>query len=127
MKNSLPLKSVFWALLFATCFVISVFILSQYVLPLGFTVLIILMNAFLLGVYAIKVIKSIGSLDELQVRIHLEAVSIAFVLALLTVMIVGMLEIVNSSGIEEMNFLYVFPAFFFYYIIGFIIAKRKYR
>jgi len=63
----------------------------------------------------------------MQVRIHLEAISIAFVLALLTVMVAGMLEVVNNLGIEKISYLFIFPLFFFYYLMGLVIAKRKYR
>ncbi len=127
MKERANLKSVIWAWIFSISFVISVFALSRYALPLPVTLLIIAINAVFFGVYAFKMIQSIGSMDEVAIRIHLEAVSVAFVLALLTVMVLGMAEIVSHFGFDKISFLYIFPLFFLFYFIGLFISKRKYR
>lgn len=127
MKERMNLKSVTWALVFSVSFAISVFALSKYSLPLFIVLLIIAVNALFFGVYAFKMIQSIGAMDEVEIRIHLEAVSVAFVLALLTVMVLGMAEIVQGFELKKISFLYIFPLFFLFYFIGLFISKRKYK
>ncbi|MFB2117815.1 hypothetical protein [Parapedobacter sp. 2B3] len=127
MKEKVNMKNIFWALIFAVCFPISVFYLSEYSLSVPIALLIVAINALLFGVYAFKQMQSVKSLDEVQIRIQLEAVSIAFVLSLLLIMVLGMLGLVKDSGLDNLNYLYVFPLFFLFYFVGLFISKRKYR
>ena len=127
MKKKVNLKNVTWALIFAICFPVSVYCLSKYALTTPITLLIITLNALIFGVFASKQIQSVKSLDEVQMRIQLEAVAIAFVLSLLLVMVLGMLGIIKNLGLDRISYLYVFPLFFLFYFIGLFISKRKYR
>ncbi|WP_299179095.1 hypothetical protein [uncultured Chryseobacterium sp.] len=127
MKRKANLKNVFWALIFAIGFPISVYCLSEYSLSAPIALLIVGINALLFGVYAVKQIQSVKSLDEVQIRIQLEAVSIAFVLSLLLVMVLGMLGLVKNLRLDSISYLYIFPLFFLFYFIGLFISKRKYR
>ncbi len=127
MKENMNLKSVRWALVFSISFAISVFYLSRYSPPVPLALLIIVMNALLFGVYTIKLIRSISFMDEVQIRIQLEAVSVAFVLSLLLVMLLGMAGLVRELGLADISFLYVFPLLFFFYFIGLFISYRRYR
>lgn len=127
MKKNANLNSVLWALIFAICFPISVFGLSKYSLSTPIALLIIAINALLFGVYTVKLIRSISLMDEVQIRIQLEAVSISFVLSLLLVMVLGMVELLKNLEFDKISYLYVFPLFFLFYIIGLFISKHKYR
>ena len=127
MKERVNFQSVAWALIFSVSFAISVFYLSRYSPPPPAALLIIALNALLFGVYAFKLIQNLSTLDEVQIRIHLEAVSLAFVLSLLLVMILGMTALVKDLPFDNVSFLYIFPALFFFYFIGLWISKRKYR
>ena len=127
MKNGMHIKSIFWALIFSVSFAVGVYCLSKYSLPITLALLIIVFNSLLFGVYTFKSIRSISSLDEVQIRIQLEAVSVAFFMSLLLVMILGMVGLVKNLGLDNISYLYIFPLFFFFYFIGFFISKRKYR
>ena len=127
MKQTVNLKSVLWALIFSVSFAISAFYLSRYSLSVPVALLIIAINSLLFGVYAFKLIQSISFMDEVQIRIHLEAVSIAFILSLLLVMILGLVGLVRNLALDNISFLYIFPLFIFFYLIGLFISKRKYR
>ena len=120
-------RSVLWALIFAVSFSISVFILAKYSIPVSIALLIIAINSLLFGVYTVRLVQSISYMDEVQIRIQLEAVSVAFVLSLFLVMILGMAGLVRNLGLDNISYLYVFPLFFMFYIIGFFFSKRKYR
>lgn len=126
MKEKKSLLSVVWALIFSTSFVGSVYYLSKGSASVPIALLIIAINSILFGTYTIKFIQSIKSLDEVQIRIQLEAVSYAFSLSLLLVMILGMAGLVNGLGLNNISYLYIFPLFFLFYLIGLFISKRKY-
>lgn len=126
MKDKNSLLIVVWALIFSTSFVGSVYYLSIRSPSIPIALLIIAINSILFGIYTIKFIQSIKSLDEVQIRIQLEAGSYAFSLSLLLVMILGMAGLVKDLGLNNINYLYIFPLFFLFYLIGLFISKRKY-
>jgi hypothetical protein len=126
MKEKKSLLSVVWALIFSTSFVGSIYYLSKASASIPIALLIIAINSILFGIYTIKFIRSIKSLDEVQIRIQLEAVSYAFSLSLLLVMILGMAGLVTGLGLNNISYLYIFPLFFLFYLIGLFISKRKY-
>ena len=127
MKEKMGLVSSLWALIFSICFPVSVYCLSKYSVSVPIALLIIAVNALLFGTYTIKFIQSIKLLDEVQIRIQLEAVSVAFALSLLLIMILGMVELASSFGLDDISYLYIFPLFFLFYFIGLFISKCKYR
>jgi hypothetical protein len=127
MKKSVNQKSIIWALIYAVSFVGGVYVLSRYSLSLPIALLIIAVNAILFGIYTIKLIQSISFMDEVEIRIQLEAVAVAFVLSLLLVMILGMAGLVKQLGLNSISFLYIFPLLFLFYVIGLFISKRKYK
>lgn len=127
MKEKTSLFSVLWALIFSISFASSVYYLSKNAVSVRIALILIGFNAVLFGTYTVKFIQSIKLLDEVQIRIQLEAVSIAFTLSLLFVMILGMAELVKDLGLNSLSYLYFFPLLFLFYIIGLFISKRKYR
>lgn len=127
MKQKPDLTSVFWALMFAIIFAGSVYILSSQDLSVSITVLTIVINVIVFGIYTLKFIQSIRLLDEVQIRIQLEAVTIAFALSLLTVMVLGLAGLVENLGLNNISYLYIFPLFFAWYFLGFLISKYRYR
>ncbi len=127
MKGKMSLFSVLWALIFAVCFTISVYYLSKYSIAVPISLLIISVNVLVFGTYTAKFIQSIKLLDEVQIRIQLEAVTIAFALSLLLVMVLGLASLVENFGLDNFSYLYVFPLFFLFYLIGLFISKRKYK
>lgn len=127
MKGKTKSTNVIWALVFAICFPISVFYLSKYDVQTPLSLLIIAVNTVLFVVFTAKQLQSVKSLDEVQIRIQLEAVSIAFILSLLVVMVFGMLGLVKELGLGKIDSLYIFALLPLFYILGLIISKRKYR
>lgn len=127
MKVKTKSTNVIWALVFAISFPISVFYLSKYNVQTSLALLIIAVNAILFVVFTAKQLQSIKSLDEVQIRIQLEAVSIAFILSLLVIMTFGMLGLVKALNFEKIDSLYIFAMLFLFYFLGLIISTRKYR
>lgn len=127
MKVKTNLTNVIWALVFAISFPLSVFYLSKYNVQTPLALLIIAVNAILFVVFTAKQLQSIKTLDEVQIRIQLEAVSIAFILSLLVIMTFGMLGLVKALKFEKIDSLYIFAMLFLFYILGVIISTCKYR
>jgi O-antigen ligase len=81
--------------------------------------------AFALFIYSI--IKGVSSMDEVQIRVQMEAVIIAFSLGLLTLMTLGLLDLVITLKKEDWGYRHLVPYFFLFYLIGLIVSKRKYE
>ena len=79
------------------------------------------------GLFIYSIIKGVASMDEVQVRVQMEAVVIAFSLALLSLMTLGLLDLVIALKKEDWGYRHLFPYFVMFYFIGLIISKRKYE
>ena len=69
----------------------------------------------------------IASMDEVEIRIQMEAAVIAFSLGLLMLMTLGLLDLVVTLSRENWGFRHLIPYFVIFYFIGLFISKRKYN
>jgi hypothetical protein len=67
------------------------------------------------------------SLDELQRRIQLEALAIAFPLAILFFMLLGLLELVIPLSPDDWSYRHTWSYLPLFYFIGLAIASRRYQ
>jgi hypothetical protein len=65
--------------------------------------------------------------DELQRRVHLEALSIAYPLAILLLMTLGLLELAVGLKPEDWSYRHVWIYLPMFYFLGLFIAWRRYR
>ena len=79
---------------------------------------------FALFIYSI--IKGVSSMDEVQIRVQMEAVVIAFSLGLLMIMTLGLLDLVVILNKEDWGYRHLVPYFALFYFLGLFISKRKY-
>jgi len=79
------------------------------------------------GFYILRWVTTLRRLDELQRLITLEALGIAYPLALLLVMSLGLLQLVGVRGIEAIDYLRLWPILFWLYFVGLFIARKRYR
>ncbi|QQS47321.1 MAG: hypothetical protein IPM66_01220 [Acidobacteriota bacterium] len=73
------------------------------------------------------VIDRIGGLDEMQRRVHLEALAIAFPLAMLMLMTLGLLELAIDLSPEDWSYRHVWAYLPLFYFMGLAIRWRRYR
>ena len=78
------------------------------------------------AVFLASFIRRIGRMDELQRRIHLEALAIALPLATLLLMTLGLLQRAISLPFEDWSYAHVWPYLPIFYLVGFFISKRRY-
>ncbi len=66
-------------------------------------------------------------LDELQRRVHLEALAIAYPLATLFLWTLGLLELAIDLSSEDWSYRHIWSFLPMFYFIGLAIAWRRYR
>jgi hypothetical protein len=73
----------------------------------------------------VMILRSVRKLDELQKRVQLEAVLIAFLATGLAVFVYGYLQKADAAGPLNMALVWGFMGIF--YALGYFIAARHYR
>jgi len=73
------------------------------------------------------VLAEIRSLDELWRRIHLEALAIAFPLAVLLLMILGLMELATGLSPNDWSYRHVWIFLPIFYVIGVLVSVRRYK
>ncbi|RIK73904.1 hypothetical protein DCC62_16355 [candidate division KSB1 bacterium] len=66
-------------------------------------------------------------MDELERRIQLEALVIAFPLAILLIMTLGLLELAVPLSPENWSYRHIWPFLTMFYFIGLAIARKRYE
>lgn len=66
-------------------------------------------------------------MDEVQIKIQLEAVVIAFSLGLMLLMTLGLLDLFITLNKEDWSYRHIVPLFATFYFTGLYISKRKYH
>lgn len=94
----------------------SVLALSLALLPAPF---------FALLIYAY--IRQVRSMDELARRIQLEALTIAFPVALLFVFTIGLLDLAGFHGSQNFDAPRLWPVMLLPYWIAIVLVERRYR
>ena len=74
-----------------------------------------------------SVSKGIASMDELQRRIQLEALALAFPLTLLLLMTLGLIELATGLNAADWSYRHVWPFVVLFYVVGLVRAKRRYE
>lgn len=69
----------------------------------------------------------VRSMDELQRRIQLEALAIAFPLAILFFMLLGLLELAIPLSPQDWSYRHTWSYLPLFYFIGLAIASRRYQ
>lgn len=71
-------------------------------------------------------VRGVGALDELERRIHLEALAVAFPLAVLLLMSLGLLELAVPLPAEDLSYRHVWAFLPAMYLLGIARARRRY-
>ena len=66
-------------------------------------------------------------MDEVQIKVQMEAVVLAFSLGLLLIMTLSLLDLVINLNKENWGYRHLVPYFVIFYFIGLFISKRKYN
>jgi hypothetical protein len=123
LKDRVLIYAVIWCL----SYVGSLFVLKTSDIPTeaGIVLTVITVIAFALFMY--KYYRSIFFMDEVHIKVQLEAVVIAFSLGLLLLMTLGLLDLIISLNKDDWSYRYLVPLFIAFYFFGLFISKRKYN
>jgi hypothetical protein len=73
-----------------------------------------------------RVIGGIRQMDELERRIELEALAVAYPLAILMMMVLGLLQLAVDLSPDDWSYRHVWPVLFFFYLLGVVRARARY-
>ncbi len=73
------------------------------------------------------VVSAVRGLDELHRRVHLEALAIAYPLAILLLVTLGFLQLAIDLSPENWSYRHVWAYLPIFYCLGLVIAWRRYR
>lgn len=74
-----------------------------------------------------SVVSAVRSLDELQRRIHLEALAIAFPLSILLLWTLGLLQLAINLNPDDWGYRHVWVYLPLFYFVGLAFARRRYQ
>ena len=72
-------------------------------------------------------IRSVSGTDELERRIQLEALAVAFPLTLLLLMTLGLLQIAIDLSMDDWSYRHIWPFLYVFYLMGLVRARRRYQ
>jgi hypothetical protein len=78
------------------------------------------------GFALIRFIREMQAADELERRIQLEALAVAFPLGLLLLTTLGLVQRAVTLRFEDWSYNHVWPMFALFYLAGLMIARRRY-
>jgi hypothetical protein len=112
---------------FAVIYVASMLLLRFVPMSRGASIAVALLPLPVFAFYLVRWIRAIRSLDELQQRIQLEALAIAFPMSLLLILGMGLLQMADALPLGSRDYLRLWPAVFWLYFVGLFVARKRYR
>lgn len=113
-------------LLWIAAFIGARFWLKSGPLPDGLRLAIALLPLPFFAFVLWGVMRDIGRQDELERRIHLEALAVAFPLSILLLMTLGLLQLALPLNPDDWSYRHVWPFPFAFYFLGLARARRRY-
>ena len=71
-------------------------------------------------------IAGVREADELERRIQLEALAVAFPLTLVLIMTLGLLQIAVPLSPDDWSYRHIWPTLYVFYVLGLSWARRRY-
>ena len=132
MKTILQLLSSKWmGIISASIWILTYFfargILENDQLSEGLRLVVALVPIIPFALFLMSVLAGIRELDELQRRVHLEALAIAFPLTMLLLMLLGLVELVIPLSPDDWSYRHVWQFLPVFYFIGLAFTWRRYQ
>lgn len=110
--------------LYAAVAFVAMWLVGKY--PLGVWRIPVALAPILPALFiARSIVRMFSSCDELQIRIHFQSLAFAFVGTALLTLTCGFLQ--EIAGVPIANWAWVWPLMGTLFLVGKLIAKRKYR
>lgn len=126
-KKHLSDRVPVYALIWAVSYIGSLGAMKTLELSPAVGIMLTLVPAIAFALFLYKFYRSVYFMDEVQIKIQMEAVVVAFTLALFTIMTLGLIDLAVELKAEDWSYRFLVPLFVAYYFIGLFISKRKYH
>ena len=126
-NNHLNDRVLIYAILWCLSYVGSLFAIKSLQIPIEASVVLTFISVLAFALFIYKYFRSIVFMDEVQVKIQMEALVLAFALGLLLVMTLGLIDLFLVLNPEDWNYRFLVPIFIAFYFLGLFTAKRKYN
>lgn len=124
-------RELFLFLGYASTFVLSYFgaraLLEFYAMATWLRILVVMFPILPFGLLLLTIIRNVRQMDELERRIQLEALAVAFPLTFLLLMTLGSLQLAINLKPEDWSYRHLWPFMLIFYLIGLMLAKRRYE
>lgn len=107
-------------------YVVARGVLAQPELSRGIRLAAALLPVPLFAAFLVRFVRSLRGADELERRIHLEALAIAFPLTILLLQTLGLLERAVGLKFEDWSYGHVWAYLPLFYLVGLIVSRRRY-
>ena len=101
--------------------------LERTQMPTELRVLIALFPVPATAALLFALVRAIRRMDELQTRMQLEALAVAYPLAMLLLMTLGLLQLAVNLSPHDWSYRHVWPFLLIFYAGGLALANRRYR
>lgn len=125
-SNSFLARPGIWVVSWFAAWMIARMGLEQGTLPTWIRVTLALAPAPLAVAALLTLVRGARELDELEQRIQLEALAIAFVLAMLLLMTLGLMELAVTLDRDNWSYRHVWAMLPVLYFLGLAFARRRY-
>lgn len=126
-KKHLSDRVPVYALIWAVSYIGSLGAMKTLELSPAVGIMLTLVPAIAFALFLYKFYRSVYFMDEVQIKIQMEAVVVAFTLALFTIMTLGLIDLAVELQPDDWSYRFLVPLFVAYYFIGLFISKRKYH
>jgi hypothetical protein len=107
-------------------YVVARAVLEQPDLPRGLRLAAALLPVPLFAAFLVRFVRSLRGADELERRIHLEALAIAFPLTILLLQTLWLLERAVGLKFEDWSYGHVWAYLPLFYFLGLVVSRRRY-
>lgn len=121
-KSVAILTAATWVLVY----LLARWLLDNYQLQEGLRVVVALSPIVPFAFFLVLVLANIRQMDEFHRKVHLEALAIAYPLAMLLLMLLGLLELVIPLAPEDWSYRHVWQFLPLLYFIGLAFTWRRY-
>lgn len=120
-------RVIVYAVIWSLSYIGSLFALKTLDISQAAGIILIFVTILAFALFIYKYYRSIYFMDEVQIKIQMEAVVIAFSLGLLLLMTLGLLELCITLNKDDWSYRHLFPMFIAFYFIGLLISRNKYN
>lgn len=114
---------VIWTLVY----LVARWLLDTSQLPEGLRVVVALTPILPFALFLVLMIGGLRQMDELHRKVHLEALAIAFPLAMLLLMLLGLLQLAIPLSPDDWSYRHVWFFLPMFYFLGLAFTWRRYQ